>query len=570
MAIFGASFQIGRSALAAYQAALNISGQNIANVGNPDYTRQTGQLSALLGGSTTGVTPGGGVILSSLTRQTDSALEARLRDAFGASSGSAAEYQTLNQVEGMFNSLSDQDVSSLLSQFFGSFGNLQTSPADSTSRSQVLTSAQGLLSTLHRQRGNLLQTAKDLNTQIGAAADQANQLAGQIANLNKQISIAESGGRTIASALRDQRDAVTRKLSELMDIQVREQPNGAFNVYVGSEPLVQFGTSRGIKVDTKLENGLEKATIRFADNNGNVKLRSGKLAGLLAARDNGILDQLNGMDKFAKGLIYEVNKIHSTGVGLVGHTQLSGTYAAKDANQPLNSAAAGLDFPVQNGTFIVHMRDATSGAEITRQIEVDLDGLNNDDTTLNSLASALGNVPGLTATVSTDNRLQLTAAAGQEFFFTDDRSGAVAALGLGTFFSGTNAGDIAINPDVESDPRLIAASGSGLTNDGDNAGKLAALAADSAGSTLLNNQSISGFQAALVGKLATLTASAGSANDASQSIYDSLQAQRESISGVSLDEESVNLMKFQQAFEGSARYISVLDQLSDSVMSLLR
>lgn len=570
MAIFGASFQIGRSALAAYQAALNVTGQNIANVGNADYSRQTGSLSALLGGSSTGVTPGGGVILSGLTRNIDAALETRLRDAFGASSGASAQYQALNQVEGMYNSLSDQDVSSLLSQFFGSFGDLQTAPADSTARSQVVTATQALLNTMHRQRGNLLQTAKDLNAQATSAANQANQLAAQIAALNKQISAAESDGRTTASALRDQRDAVTRKLSQLVDIQVREQPNGAFNVYLGGEPLVQYGTSRGLKVTSETKDGLETATVRFADNSAPAKIKSGMLGGLLSARDAGIVNQLNGMDQLAKGLIFEVNKLHSTGVGLVAHSDLTSDYAVKDATQPLNTDAAGLEFPVQNGTFIVHMRDQASGAEITRQINVNLIGPSVNDTTLESLATDLGSVPGLTATVTSDNRLQLTAADGQEFYFTEDHSNVLAALGVGTYFTGTNASDIALNSDVANDPRLIAASGSGLTNDGDNAGRLAALGADTTTSSLLSNLSIGGYNAALVGTLATQTSAARNNQDAMQTVYDSLEAQRESISGVSLDEESVNLMKYQQAYEGSARYLSTIGDLAQTVMSLIK
>ena len=138
------------------------------------------------------------------------------------------------------------------------------------------------------------------------------------------------------------------------------------------------------------------------------------------------------------------------------------------------TARPSLPFPVQNGTFLVHVRDQATGQTTTRMIEVDLDGLNDDDTTLNSLAAALDNVPGISAAVTGDNRLQLSADSGFEVSFSEDSSHALAALGVGTFFDGTNAATIAVNSAVQDDPRLLATSLDGTPGDGRNAGRLAA------------------------------------------------------------------------------------------------
>src|SRR5262245_63347427 len=121
MGLLGPSFQIGSSALSAYQAALSITGQNIANVGNPDYARQSGRLTALLGGPVSGVTPGGGVALWKLRRHVDEALEARLRHSSAQKAKAEQVHTSLSQTEALYNELSDQDVSSLLSEFFGGF-----------------------------------------------------------------------------------------------------------------------------------------------------------------------------------------------------------------------------------------------------------------------------------------------------------------------------------------------------------------------------------------------------------------------------------------------------------------
>ena len=568
MALLGAAFQIGRSALAAYQTAIAVTGQNIANVGNPDYTRQTGQLEALAGGMTpSGVAPGCGVDLAGLERHIDEAVEARLRLALGQRSGAQTVYATLNRVESLYNELTDGDLSSQLSEFFGSLSNLQTDPAEATARNLVISNANAVIQTLQRQRAGLLSEVHDLNDTAQQVTATADSLARQIADLNEKVVAAEARGQGAAGALRDRRDSLLRQLGELVDIQTREQDNGIVNVYVGSQPLVDFNRSRGLKTQTVLEDGLERVTVRFADNGGTVVMRSGKLAAIVQTRDGHLADQLAKIDQLAAGLIYEVNCAHSGGRGLVGYTRLVGTFAADDPDAALNGSQANLPFPVQNGTFVVHVRDQATGQTTTRMIEVDLDGLNDDDTTLDTLAAALDNVPGLSAAVTGDNRLQLGADAGFEVSFSEDSSHALAALGLGTFFDGTNAASIAVNSAVRNNPRLLATSLDGTPGDGSNAGRLSAVGATE--SSLLGNVSIQEFHAGIVNGLAVETAAANTEQEAADAVYSSLLAQREATSGVSLDEETVNLMKYEQSFQGASRFISVLDTLAQEVLGLV-
>ncbi len=569
MAILGASFSIGRSALAAYQAAISISGQNIANVGNPDYARQSGRLTAEWGGPVEGgITPGGGVRLSALRRHVDDALDARLRLALGERSSHQTVYGTLSQVEALYNELSEQDVSTQLSQFLAGFSQLQTSPTDSGIRNVIVSNANTLIDSVSRQRSGLLQQVDDLNAQAVAGAQQVSDMAEQIAQLNELIVSQESTGNTVASALRDRRDSLLRELGEFVDVQTRERDNGSVAVYVNSEPLVEYDRARALTAETELVDGLEIVRVRFADSRAEIHPTAGALAGVLAARDTHIRGQLSGLDQFVSGLIYEVNRIHSAGVGLLGYTNSVADNAARDADLPLN-ADSNLPFPLQNGTFIVHVRDRATGQVITRQIEVDLDGLNGDDTSLNDLAAALDGVPGLGATVRADNRLSLSADNGQEFWFSEDSSGALAALGVNSFFTGTTAGDIEVAEPIASDPRRIAASLTGLSHDGDNAGRIALLAAETSGSALLQSRSLGDFHDLLVGELSSSAAAARSGYEAADAVHAGLYAQREAVSGVSLDEEAINLQKFERAYQGAARYVSVLDELTTELLRLL-
>ncbi|MEW6250008.1 MAG: flagellar hook-associated protein FlgK [Planctomycetota bacterium] len=568
MAILGASFQIGRSALAAYQAAIAITGQNIANLGNPDYARQSGRLAALYGGMTSaGIAPGTGVNLSGLSRHVDLALEAQLRSALGARAGAQTTYQTLNRIEGLYNELTDQDLSTQLTQFFAGFAGVQTDPLESSARRLVISNADAVIGTMQRHRRGLLDQVQTLNATVEQVTSDANGLAREVAHLNELVVTAESRGQGGANALRDRRDALLRQLGELMDIQTREQDNGIVNVYVGSEPLVDFNYSRGLKTVTVLEDGLERASIRFADNNGSVLVRGGKLGAAVTARDVHVASQLDQLDRLAGALIYEVNRAHASGQGLIGLTSATGTYAARDAKAALNSMAAGLPFPIQNGTFVVRVKDQATGQVTTTRIEVDLDGLD-ADTSLADLAAALNQVPGLGATVTPDNRLRLEANSGCEFTFADDTSGALAALGVGTFFEGVNASTIAVNAAVRADPRLIAASAGGAPGDGDNAGRLAQLGSQA--SALLGNISIEDYRQGVITALAVETAGAETAHEAADAVYSSLLAQREAISGVNLDEEAINLTKFERSFQGASRFLGVLDSLADEVLALVQ
>lgn len=573
MAILGASFSIGRSALAAYQAAIAVTGQNLANVGNPDYARQSGHLAALAGGGTAGVSPGSGVRMDLLQRHVDASIERGLRTALAQRSHAQTTYQMLNRVEGLYGELTDYDLSTMLSELFGAFTSLQTDPADNAKRDLVVSSAEAVITTLQRYRHSLLGTVSDLNDEAATVAQTANGMAGEIAQLNEQIVVAAARGTGGDSALRDRRDALLRDLAQLMDIQTREQERGVINVYVGSEPLVEFNRSRGLTTVRTLEDGVEHTEVRFADNNGRVRLGQGHLAALVETSDTHLADQLHRLDQLARGLIYEVNRVHTGGVGLLGYTSLTGAFDVDDPNAVLTSPAAGLTYPITSGTFMVNVRDRSTGIETTRMIRIDLDGIDNpgnpndNDTTLTALAAQLNGVPGMTAQVTPDNRLQLVADPAYEFYFSQDSSGALAALGVGVFFEGIDAETIAVSSLIRGNPQLIATSQSGAPGDGSNAGLMASVF-DTA-SSLLGGLSVQGYQQGITNDLAVTTAAAETAYEASDAVYSSLLAQRESISGVSLDEEAINLTLFERSFQGAARYLSVLDTLSTAVLELV-
>jgi len=569
MGLVNGALQIGRSALLAYQSALQVIGNNISNAGSTSYTRQTAVLSPDQGVALPeGFMPGGGVTLSGLQRHVDAALENRLRMAMGAQSEALTQQQTLGRIEAVLNELSDTDLSTLIQEFFNSFATLQNTPHDLGARSMALTAGASLISEIQRQRVDVLSLRDELNVQLADGASRANELAAEITALNVRITATESPNVGGANALRGQRDELIRELGELVQIQVREQPDGGVNVYVGNELLIAGGMNRGFTSTLETINNEPRTVVRFADNNREVNLVGGKLAGIVEARDTYVLGHVASLNDLSQALINEVNKVHSCGQGLKGYDQLTGTFDVLDPDAALNDSSAGLNLTPKNGSFIIYLTNTqtTPPSRVATTIHVDLDGIGTDDT-LASLAAKLDAVDNISATVTADNRLQLTAADGHEITFGEDSSHVLAALGLNVFFTGTNSQDLAINADLLSDPSLLAAATEHADGDGSNAGFIAALATTSL--TGLGNQSMTDFYNAIASNVAVQGSAASAGVESADAIVLSLSAQRESISGVSLDEETIEMLRFERAFQAAAQYTSVVNQLVEEMLSIV-
>ena len=456
-----------------------------------------------------------------------------------------------------------------MSEFFGALNDLQNNPDNVASRGIVINAATTLAERIRSTRTSLINLRNELNTEVQSVVLRADELATKIAAINTQVALAEAGQSGPAAALRDERGQLLSELSELFDISIREQPNGAVNVYIGNESLVQLGISFGLKTVTELNaDGLASAVVRFKINDGPATVSSGRVEGLITARDIHSQAQFARLDSLAAALINEVNKIHSSGQGLQGFSTITGLSLVTDPTQSLTTQNNGIDFVPQTGSFLIDVKDTNSGSVVRTQINIDLDGIGTD-TTLDSLAADItANVTGVTATVLSNGQLQLTAASGSTFTFSNDTSGTLAALNINTFFSGKDSQDININPLITGNSAFLAAAQSDFTGDGSNATALSSL--QDTAVAILGGVSLNEFYNATMADLAVRSSAANSAVNAADIIAESLTIQRESISGVSLDEEAIALVSFQRAFEGVARYMNVVDEMMQTLLSLVR
>ncbi len=311
MSLFGA-LNIGRSALATQQAALQVTGNNIANAGDPNYTRETAVTTPApdqqIG---PGIFIGSGVDLTAVQRQIDQTLEARVRGASSDNQSATTTQNWLSQVEASFNALGTNNVSTQMGQFFSSWSSLANTPEDPGQRQVVLQSGQSVAQALNNQGTQLSTIQSSLQQQISSTAQTADGYAQQIADLNGQI-VTSSGGAGSNNTLLDKRDAVLGQLAGLVNIQTVEQPNGVVNVYVGSEPLVNNATNNGITVQQKTVNNIVQSTLTFKNNKEPLNPTSGTLGAMQTVQTQ-IAGAQAQVDALAHNLISAVNTSHASG-----------------------------------------------------------------------------------------------------------------------------------------------------------------------------------------------------------------------------------------------------------------
>ena len=582
MSLSGA-LQIGRSALTASQIALQVSGNNLANAATPGYTRQVARLDPQGGGiDGSNLFVGRGVSVSDIRRQIDDALQRRLEDAVSREQGASVDQNVLSQVESILNELSGTDLSTQLGKFFSSFSELANNPSATETRSSAVEQGVSLATFVRGLRTDLQNTRTQVDSQIQANVGKADQLLKDIAKLNLEIVNAEQG-RAVANDLRDKRDGLVRDLSEIIDVTSIPQNTGAVDLYFGSTPLVQGSTSLGLSYVQETRNGDIDVSVRVTKTGETLPVTTGVLGGLLGQRTGTINKTIKDLDTVTSSLIFEVNRLHSSGRSLARINDLTASLQVPLADQtrafndPANATLSALPFKPTSGSFDVVVTDSAGGKQTTR-VQVDLDGITNtgapgtaNDTSLASLAAQLNTIPNLTATITTSGQLRIQSAGGFDVAFANDTSGVLATIGVNTYFSGKDASDIAVRDDLRQDPtRLVAGADpvSGATG-GTNSQALAIAGLRESPVANLGGVSINDGWLKTVERVSNAGSAAKTRVEATKLVRESLENQRSAISGVSVDEESINLLQYQRQYQGAARFITVVDELFKTLLQLV-
>ncbi len=533
-------FDIGKSALFASQTALSVTSHNIANVNTPGYSRQEVILSISSPVSLKNGYLGTGVKSTGIRRYYDGFIQSQLLGQYQNHGRSLTLNQILSQIEALFNETQDTGLSKLIADYFNAWQEVATNPEELPQRMALLQKSNVLVSTAQRIERGILDILKHTNEEIADITNRINSLASAIASLNEKISQIETSTNSIkANDLRDQRGHLLNELSKLTNFSSYETDDGAINITMGMRNLVYGRTANTLSNRINLDGSNDL----YVDNiNITSQINKGSLGGLIAARGEIESDPLHGIRRLAASITKAVNLLHRTGYGL--------------------DASTGNDFfnPIQLSTS-----DNSAGADITASI------------TNESLLTL--------------DEYSITFDAANNYYVYNRQTGALVTTGA--YVSGspisfegittTIAGPITANDSFSvspltdavrnfgvavSDTQKIAASSTNAGLPGNNIIALQIAQLTETAISDISGSTFTGYYRGLVSYIGTISRASSDSLSFDANLVAEINNRRESVSGVSLDEEAANLIRFQRSFEAAAKMINVADELMEVILKL--
>jgi flagellar hook-associated protein 1 len=309
------------SGLLAFQQALDVTSNNVANVATPGYDAETANFAERPGQQLANGYVGNGVDVASITR----AYNALLAQQVNGSQASYSSFNTLaTQATQIDNMLSDSStgLTATLQSFVNSLQTLSSSPNSTASGQAVLSQAQALVQQLSSYDSQISQAGSQVESQIGSSVTQINTLAGEIASLNGQISVSMSASGQTPNQLMDQRDQLINQLSQYVGVSTTAQGDGAVDVYIGSgQALVTGSTAAQL---TTLQNSYDASVSDIGLTSGKstvditAQITGGSLGGLLATRSQVLDPTQNALGQLSVGLATLMNQQQQSGMDASG------------------------------------------------------------------------------------------------------------------------------------------------------------------------------------------------------------------------------------------------------------
>ncbi len=355
---------IGLSGLLTAQSALQTIGHNIANVNTPGYSRQSVKIAARTPDTNLYGPIGSGVTIDTIVRIKDELLNSQINDFTSLHGNSSVQSDTLQNLEAIYNELSESSLNGMLGKFFTSIQNVSTSPELVSARYQLLQDAQNLVTHSFRSLAEQFQNLKvNVSQRIESKVATLNSITSEIALLNKRINeIEQSTNNASANDMLDKRDNLVTQLSELGDVRViTNKNNNSIDILLGGTLVVHANQTE--KVTTSLAGeGIAKIHGLATAN-----LTGGQLKGLLNMQNITIPKYMSDIDTLAASFIKEVNNIHSEGVGLSGgFTSLTSTNAVNNATDVLTNT--GLPYAPSVSTYTTGTVTSTDNGDGTTTV----------------------------------------------------------------------------------------------------------------------------------------------------------------------------------------------------------
>ena len=542
--LFGNLVQASK-ALVAHQTAITVTGRNLANINNPEYARQRAIIADRYVNQTPRGPEGTGVEVLEVQQMRDMFLDRQVVRQASDNGFLQAQYDAFSNAELALGDridrttdpasitdaqLSPTGIGAALDRFFNDMSSLSTTPSDLAARNVALESARVLVDRINVANERLDALTADLEDQIDGDLTEANTLLGDIARLNLEIRQADSVMSGGGADLIDKRQAKLEKLAELVKFEAtpEAQSPGEVHLRIGGKDVVSYGMLLGEL------SYLSGTGIRWTDGSGipqTVTLTGGEAQGRYAAvSSGGVAIAQSRLQAMADALMTKVNAIY---------------------NAP---ATVGADFFVDplagnpNSYDLIAVRSDLSAMNLSTGST----GNAGDNGFIKSIAG-LRTTPVSISVVRNSSALSLASTMVQ--------MEEVKGLSVGMTVSGTG---IAANTTISAinatavPPTIKLSVAATATNIGSN------VLTFSQQSTLLD------YTRSMVTEIASYTQGANTRLEEAKVLETALRTQRDSVSAVSLDEETADLLRYQKAYQANAKVISVIDDMLSSIISMIR
>ena len=621
--IFNA-LHIGYSGLNAAQVGINTTGHNIANAETDGYTRQRVVAAAATPISANPGQVGNGVEIDTIKRVFDNFVFDRYKDTYEKKEYVDFEKQTLEQLSSYFPEIDNVGIKSDLQEYYNMWQTLADNPDNDAIKHALAKQTETLSNHIHSTRTQVSDLQLQLNNQIEVHINEVNSLAEKLASLNKSIDTAESGYLYDANDLRDQRNVIERDLARLIgsestygQIESNTQIDSSSNTKTGSYTLdingfniVDGNTYHPIHISNdKNPSGFYEISFERQDgvlvpmeeviNGGKIgailDLRGGTIDTTSGVPKDGILQNtIAQLDGFARGLIESTNNLYAASAT----TRMDSNTIDFDPQTSLMSSPLNIN----EGSFQVVVYDIDGNEVSSRDIEINVSTKMTGISGSNSIQGQMleqsdDNLDGnanndiddyinfnWATFASGENGLEFTMdplkeSQGYTFAIKDNLDNEkfatgtnfAGALGMHRFFDGNDAGSININASLRENPTAIKAGYTPAAGDSRIALDMVQQQFEDlhfkVGPTLYEASAYGMFDIVAT-DVGTAANSAITRQETISTQFNAVEMEYFSVSKVSIDEEMTNLIKYQTSYGASAKVITTIDQMMQTLLGI--
>ena len=617
MGIFD-SLHIGYSGLSTSQAGINTTSHNISNANTEGYSRQRISQKVNYPISNIPGDVGAGTRVESISRAHDEFVYGRLKSSSSNLSYSQKMESTMKEITTYTQDLDNLSIAKDIKDFFNGWSNIAKNPNDESQKVVLLKSMNSMTQNLNDTSNQLKELQGRLNKEFTSGIDKVNSIASEIVNLNKNINKVESSNSAAANAndLRDKRDSLELELAKMLNIEVskgkvqtefgatakRTDAGVDYNINVGGFNIVDGSSFHPLRAEDGVNDTMLNS-VYFIDHNQKKtdmtgEIRGGELGAILDLRgdkldksgravNSKIQTYVDNLDTFSKGFIQSINNIYASS-------------AQKSiVTEELNIGEAGniTDIDgVEEGSFNIKVYDV-DGKEVTsRKINISshtslsskdvnniplasslvgqINNKNVDDNGDNDSSNDLDDF--FTASITSDGKLQIIANADAQGKYTiaieDEGTNFAGATSINRLFDGDKASNVKVSRFVQDNPSQIIASKAPVDGNSDLANEIVNLQYENVNFSKPNgnkdSQTIEEFYRYSSSKIAADAHQSSINKDASETLNNTVVNEFKAVSAVDMDEELVNLMQYQTAYQANAKVITTIDKMIDTLLSI--